>query len=43
MNACFSQGLTIGEWSKISMGSAVAKSFPARKVIAGNPARVMGF
>lgn len=43
MNACFSQGIAIGEWSKISMGSVVAKAFPARKVVAGNPARVMGF
>ena len=43
INSCFGQGLEIGAWTKVALGSAVSKSFPAGKVVAGNPARVMGF
>lgn len=36
-------GMTIGRWSLIAAGSVVTKDVPAHALVAGNPARPMGW
>ncbi|MBI5631836.1 MAG: acetyltransferase [Elusimicrobia bacterium] len=43
LNAAINQDVEIGAWTKVALGAAVMKSVGPGKIVAGNPARVMGF
>lgn len=42
-NATILAGLTIGKEAMIGAGSVVTKDVPARAIVAGNPASIMGY
>lgn len=39
--ACIFSGVTLGDYCRVGAGAVVTKSFPARSVIAGQPARLI--
>lgn len=41
LNSSIKEGITIGEWSLIGMGSVVIRDVPAYHVVVGNPARIL--
>lgn len=42
-NATVLPGLTIGEYSMIGAGAVATRNVPARAIVAGNPARIIGY
>ncbi|MDD3802824.1 MAG: acyltransferase [bacterium] len=42
-NATIVCGITIGEWAFVGAGSVVTKNVPAFAVVAGNPAKLIGY
>jgi UDP-2-acetamido-3-amino-2,3-dideoxy-glucuronate N-acetyltransferase len=42
-NSTIRCGITIGEWAMIGAGSVVTKNVPANALVAGNPARQIGW
>ena len=42
-NATILSGLTIGRWAMVAAGAVVTKDVPAHQLVAGAPARAMGW
>lgn len=42
-NATILSGLTIGRWAMVAAGAVVTKDVPAHQLVAGTPARAMGW
>lgn len=42
-NATILPGVTVGEWAVVGAGAIVTRSVPPFAIVAGNPARIMGY